>query len=62
MFKSSLIFEKLLDHMDNCKECQKLWDSIIDHYENRWKECPLICGSCENRHWPDEACPIFKTK
>lgn len=41
MFRSSLILEKLLDHMDKCKECQKLWDDIIHHYEN--------LGKIENR-------------
>ena len=23
------------------------------------KVCPLTCGSCGDRHWPDEACPII---
>ena len=38
MFKSSIIFEKLLVHIDKCNECQKLWDNIIYHYENSWQE------------------------
>ena len=33
-------------------------EKLAEAFYSLERECPLTCGSCGNRHWPDEACPI----